>query len=208
MNRPVALKGKPITNVLTYLKAKHPGCTIPPGRMKHIDMQSFRQEDYGKAGDCTITSMATILFHQLGCKDPKGFQRVYDAVEAAATRSGYSGKGTNPFAMRTILDRSGKEFNLQIKSKVKYLKGVGWNFDHVKDSINKGKPVMLSLNNDGRDYNTNHTITICGYAIYECKLSDGTKSQELFFQVYDNWRTEVRYLDYQMLSTVSSINCL
>ena len=56
-----------------------------------------------------------------------------------------------------------KTQGLKINSVAKYGKGIGYNFKHIKNRIDNGHPVILSFYNDGRNYQSNHTVTIIGY---------------------------------------------
>lgn len=53
--------------------------------------------------------------------------------------------------------------------------------------------------NIARGYYGNHTVTVCGYAIYKrTKKYLGIKTTKTYnmVQVYDGWSTSKKYIDY------------
>ena len=157
------------------------------------------QNDYGLAGDCTLTCITCILYYLY----QQPIQTIYDIVEANAKKYGYNGKiGTIPIVINNIIKRSEKQ--LQIKNqkwKSGYIKGLGFDFNTIKKLIDQKHPVILSLTSDGRGYYHGHSVTIVGYAQY--LIND---KLQRFLLIYDNWRNEAAYLDYEILGKICSIN--
>lgn len=53
--------------------------------------------------------------------------------------------------------------------------------------------------NIARGYYGNHTVTVCGYAVYKrTKKILGIKTTKTYnmIEVYDGWKTTKRYIDY------------
>lgn len=148
------------------------------------------QDNYGKDNDCTLTCITSILSEG----QPQG---TYEKVEAIALKYGYNGdgSGTNPFAIKTILDKASGT-----RSKRGYGKGIGYTWKKIKSLIAEDKPIILSLNNDGRDCYVNHSVVIAGVKEFDNKYK--------FLRVYDNWYLTPGYIDYKKLSMISSINYL
>lgn len=159
------------------------------------------QDDYGLVGDCTITSMSCLLefiYHE-------PFQNIYDTVESVAMNYGYDGKhGTNPLFINSILKNS--EAKLKVKNSVKYKsaygKNLGFNFNTIIKSVDAQCPMILSMSNDGRNYYTNHSVTVIGYISF---LVNDTQTQR-FLMLQDNWTKERAYLDYDILPMLCSLN--
>jgi hypothetical protein len=86
------------------------------------------------------------------------------------------------------------------------MKNVGYKFEKIMNLIDNKVPVIISVNNDGRNYYRNHSMTIIGYTIYRITLVDGQTINRRFLKVYDNWRSTFGYIDYEVLSSISSIN--
>lgn len=84
---------------------------------------------------------------------------------------------------------------------VRYLKNIGFNFNTIKKQLDQGNPVIISMMNDGRNVYKNHSIVVIGYNVYKIDNRDIR-----ILAVYDNWSREVRYIDYERLSIISSIN--
>lgn len=157
---------------------------------KSLGGKALLQRDYGKAQDCTITSLSFLF----------GVDK-YDDIEKIAEKRGYNGEtcGTNPLSIRNIMKDCCKQFGIRATCYSSYGKGVAYNYEKVKQIINSGAYLLLNLWKDGRDYYKNHTVTIIGYVEYE---------HARFFEVYDNWTSTPSFVDYDKLSTISSINWL
>lgn len=201
--KPIHFQKQPIlkTNVSDYIKEKYNN--INSLVLEYFDIiyevMPLLQNDYGLAGDCTLTSMTTVLEYL--CHQP--VQKIYDIVEVNAKKYGYNGKfGTIPAFINNICQRSAKELKIpDHKWKIKYLKGIGFDFNFIKKQIIQDHPMILSLSSDGRDYYHNHSITVVGYAQYLVN----NKIQR-FVLIYDNWRKDLVYLDYELLGHFCSLN--
>lgn len=161
--------------------------------------QPLLQNDYGGVNDCTLTALTTVI-SGLTNQNPKA---VYDVVEKYAKQYGFKCNGTNPLFIKSIFDKSLKEFGINKKTKQGYLKSLGYGFTEIKKLIDNDIPIILSVYNDGRDYYVSHTIVIIGYLTY--RVNDN-KSLEPFLLVYDNWKPKIGVIDYKTLSLISSIN--
>jgi hypothetical protein len=122
----------------------------------------------------------------------------YAEIEKIAKKFFYNGDfGTLPFFIRSIMK---KAYGARI-AKAAYLKCVGFNQHTIMNLIDKNIPVILSVFNDGRSFYVSHSITIVGYKTFNIN-----GKILCFFMVYDNWAKTISYVDYEVLSPVSSIN--
>ena len=103
--------------------------------------------------------------------------------------------------IKPIFNNSLKYFKINKNTSFKCIKNIGFNFNFIKEQINDGNPMILSLLNDGRNFYKNHSVTIIGYNII--KTSKQTLNMIL---VYDNWSKAISYIDYNKLNIISSIN--
>ena len=142
-------------------------------------------------------SITTIIsFYQPKIK----IQDIYNIVEKIAQKYLYtSNRGTSFIFVNNILNKSLQYFNIQHQAQSAYLKNICYNFEEIKNSINNNLPVLLNISNDGRNYYKNHTVLIVGY--YEL-------NHIKMLAVFDNWTTQMSYVDYNKLSIISSINYL
>lgn len=149
------------------------------------------QNDFGGTLDCTITSITAVKAYD---GDTRNTEEIYNEVVSIAKKYGYNSEtwGSLPFFTRKVMNEVFKT-----KSKVKYFKGIGFNFDTIKSLINQGRPVLLSMANDGRGYYKNHTVTVIGYVVYQ---------EAKMLVIADNWNASISYLDYNKLSRFSSLN--
>lgn len=205
MDKPIVMRDEPITRVLAYLSKKYPRCKATIQSSKQMSrFEAFKQSDWGKAGDCTITSIASIFYNYLGKSKP--FGEIYNIVESKGYEWGYGDFGTHIYSMRTIMNKVAKELGLPQRTTVKYGKGVLWNFETIKKNLAGGKYTMLSFKDDGRDYYGAHSVTVVGYAQYNVKLETGETKVEKFIAIKDNWSKDTRWLDYEMIDFVSAVH--
>ena len=157
------------------------------------------QKDYGEASDCTLTSMTAIIFYL--SEQKTDIQTVYNYVEKTAKKYGYKGdRGTPAIMIRKIFQQSLSHFNMP-QAYAKYLKGIGFTFKNIQVEINKGNPLILSLNKDGQGYYENHSITIIGYELYKVK-----NKEVPMLIIYDNWYKVISYIDYNKMSRIATIH--
>jgi hypothetical protein len=157
------------------------------------------QKDYGEDNDCTLTSITAIVNFLSGGKRP--VQEYYDYTEQIAKKYFYRGSRGTPFlTIRKIYHEVLKHFGFS-KAHARYLKDVGYKFSHIQAEINKGNPLVLSISNDGLNYYQNHSVTIVGYEIYKIN-----NKKVPMIAIYDNWYKAISYVDYNKISTVSSIH--
>ena len=93
---------------------------------------------------------------------------------------------------------------INLKSKSAYFKRIGYSFEKLKTILKKQTPIILSIPSDGRDYYSDHSITVIGYVTY---LINETESVD-FLLVYDNWSTVISYVDFKKINVLSCINYL
>lgn len=174
-------------------------CSVKVNQLSNI--KPLLQKDFGEDddSDCTLTSITSIL--TLYCdKTP---QEIYDIVLKNAKKFCYTGKlGTQPPVMRTLMNKVAKELGIKKKAVVRYGKNISFNFAGIKQHIDQGRPLMLSMLKDGRNWYTDHSVTIIGYSEYKL---DGKKTVRML-KVYDNWYPEVMYVNYELMNLISSIH--
>lgn len=192
------------SNLVEYLHEKYPKATnfVFSAPVRLTQVPQLLQRNYGKALDCTLTSMTAVLMSLL---PNKGDNEVYDVVEEIATKYFYDGdkKGTNPIFIRSILRDAAKHFGLKQKAHAKYLNGICFGYNTIKKMIGKNIPIIINIFKDGRKYYDDHSITITGYR--EVKVDNKTRR---FLIVQDNWAKEYSYLDFDLLGMIASLNYL
>ena len=188
-------------NLLDYLKRKYNVDNIQKCIQTNqiSGVEPLLQDDYGADNDCTLTSITTILT-QFCDKTP---EEIYPIVEKYGLKYFYTGeKGTNPLVMRTIMNLAAQELGIKKRAVVRYGKNVSFNFAGIKQHIDAGRLIMLSIFNDGRDYYKDHSVTIVGYSEYKVDKSRKAK----MIKIYDNWHKEITYVDYDLLHLFSSLH--
>lgn len=164
--------------------------------MKQIQsFVSFLQKSFGN-NNCTLTSIMTVLYNLFNRKYKAKI--IYDIVERNAVKYGYNSEswGSIPLFTNLVINKSYQDItNKTIKSKVKYFKGVGYNFNSIKEQIDNNNPIILSVYKAGK-YDT-HTVIIIGY---------NEETNELL--IHDNWKILIQKIKYDDISFISSINYL
>ena len=190
------------TNIKKYLQENYNfGDTITEVYRKQLSVPIFLQNNYGKEGDCTLTSVLTLTKFYNKSLDTN---EVYNYIENIAEKKYfYNGDsfGTIPFFNRAIINETCAHFGIKRDFKTGYLKGVGFNLNSIIQLINDNTPIMISMFKDGRKYYDSHTITIVGYVVYE----DENHKQQVMLQVYDNWHSSYSFLDYNLVCNISMI---
>ena len=153
----------------------------------------FLQKSFGN-NNCTLTSIMTVLYNLLN----RQYQAkvIYDIIEKNGIKYGYNSDswGSIPIFTNIVINKSYQDItNKSIKSKVKYFKGIGYNFNTIKEQIDNNNPIILSVNKAGKY--TNHTVVIIGY---------NEETNELL--IHDNWRILIQKIKYNDISFISSIN--
>lgn len=203
---------KKIESAEEYINAYFPdmagkmvGCEIH--RIQpHLQSQVGGERD----GDCTITSISTVFEFLMNRKVP--FESIYSTVlQCENPKWIYNGNlyGTlvwmiKPF-MQSILDHYRKLNLVTDRSGVeqRMLKDVGYNSQMIMDEIKNDNPVILNIGgHPKKDYYHYHSITIVGYRMYYNKKG-GVK---ILLKVYDNWSESNRFVDYDALPRLSTIN--
>ena len=152
------------------------------------------QKNFGGSYDCSLTSITALGLFKNNYN--QNADDIYSKVEKIAKKYFYSAEkfGTIPIFIKNIINNA---FN--VNSKSKYIKGVGFNWELIKKNIDNKNPMILSISNDGRNYYTNHSVTIVGYREY-------SPTNAKILVIYDNWSNVRSCIDYNKLSCISSIN--
>ena len=187
-------------NITSYIRKNYDCNFLDIQNSKLLDVDSFLQKDYGETGDCSVTSIATLLYY---LSINHEFIDVYNVVEQVARKYEYrGGKGTNPLRFSRIIKEAAKILDVNLtKIYGRYFKNVFYTFDEIKDSIDSKMPVLLSFLRDGRKYYNNHSVLIVGYETY--KKND--KEYPILY-ILDNWNKEPSCIDFTKLGFISSIN--
>ena len=190
-------------NLIAYIRAENPEVEDIKLLKSYVaPVVGFLQKNYGDSNDCTIVSIATLVYHELrydkNRHNTTTFQEVYDVALGYAKKCLYTPKsGTLPIFNKTILKKTLKHFNLYNTVKTGYFKQFGFTFKNIENFV----PMNLSIFSDGRGYYENHSVTVTGYMVFQ--VGDKKKT---FLSVLDNWSSERRFVDYDKLSVISSIN--
>ena len=174
------------------------GTADPPCKKIIPNIPQLLQNDYGEDCDCTLTSVTAVIKF---FKPNYDISYIYNWVEKIALAYGYRGnKGTNYLVIRTVYKKSLQGFGINDYIPIShYLKGLCFDYELIKREIDYGRPILLNLWKDGRDFYKNHTVLIIGY----CYIN---KKHMLIVQ--DNWYKTVSYIDYDLLSSISSVQTL
>lgn len=189
------------SNVQSYMAEMYPNLSNKNIKNKVISsVPALLQKNYGGANDCTLTSLTAILMR---LTRETNANIIYNRVERTAKVYGYTGSsGTNPLLIKKIFDDLLESLSVKKITKARYLKECGYSFNLIKQLVDAGTAIILSMYSDGRGYYENHSVLIVGYSEY--KLSNNKIKR--FLIVQDNWNKDKCFIDYDKLSIISSIN--
>lgn len=199
-----AYDGKRIsgTNVNAYLKSLYgEDATFKIKEMYNVaGVTALLQKDYGKDNDCALTSLTACLLAQ---HPGKTAQEVYDIVEECAEKSlFYNGNsfGTFDLGIKYIFNVAAKKLGKPVSAK----RLLVFDFAKIKSILKSTKnPLVLSIQNDGRNFYKTHSITVVGCITYTINTTGETRD---FLMVYDNWVKRVSYVDFDKLGCLRMIN--
>lgn len=182
--------------------------------VKELNVQPFLQENFTELEeDCVFTSIVTCVhYFYPEVATPQDIYNVAVAIYRREFPSFQKIEGVVPFVIKHIYSEVYKFFKLHYYSiKSRYINRIGFNYNTIKQQINQGIPVIISMYNDGRQFYKNHTVTAVGYMEFQMDNLDPfiehikPKKERNILMVYDNWSTEIRYIDLKQVSSISSI---
>ncbi len=160
------------------------------------------QEDYGVNNCCSITSITAVLNDSGFAKSQSPIAKdTFDKVYKNARLFFFGRRGTNPFMIKPIFDRTLKTYGQRGHTGFAAVKGIGVRFNAIEKRIDSGTPLVFSLLWDGNGFYKDHTMLIVGVAVYR---ANGKHYR--FLLLHDNWAKTVSYLDYDRLPPVCSVN--
>lgn len=189
-----------IKNSYNYAKEKL-GVDIISTESKALYIIPRLQEDYGDLNDCAITSIASLIeyYHE------GNYVEIYNDVEKLAkSKLIYNNRyGTIPIFIDCILKSMNNIWNLKLKNDYRYVKGIGFDFIDIKDIINKGHPIMLSVLIANEGYYKYHAVIVKGFIVYK---NTKTNKEIKLLIVNDNWSKDNRFIDYDSINKFAVVN--
>lgn len=181
-----------------YLKSKY---GLPSTRVEYrsLNFQGFVMDDLEpNANNCVLTAITNILYYYktkgynfVGTKDD-----IYSKVKSVAKKYGYSAKkGTDFWDINDIVNKVLGEYGyVKAKCRAKYR----YTFkEEVKNEIDNKRPVIMNI---AFGYYGNHTVTVCGYEIYNEESPIIGNRKHNMIEVYDGWSAKSKYIDYEAFS--------
>ena len=181
--------------------------------VKELNVQPFLQKDFTELEqDCVFTSIVTCVHYFYPEVAPQDIYNVAVAIYQREFPSFQKIEGVVPFVIKHVYSEVYKFFKLHYYSiKSRYVNRIGFNYNTIKQQIDQGIPVIVSMYNDGRQFYKNHTVTAIGYMGFQMDNLDPfmehikPKKERNVLMVYDNWSTEIRYVDLKEVSSISLI---
>lgn len=199
-----------ISDVNNYIKEVYRVKGIEKNMPESIyNIKGLLQNNYGTQ-NCSLTCITCVVWYLLKYTTNYSDKIVYRTVKNNTNWYSYDENkyGTIPIFIDNILGKTMDNFHLGYASDNKTFKNVpliGYKFKHIQERIKAKTPVILNIFRDGRNYYDNHSITVIGYNIFTVINEKGKREDLIFLKVLDNWREEPSYVDFQKISTVSSI---
>lgn len=168
------------------------------------NIEPLLQNDYGFANDCSITTITSLIAYLTGRED---YGNIYDIVTRNIKPRWVSNNlyGTIPLFISRIVNNTVNDLKISgVRCYSRYLKGYGFNYNKIKDILKESNaPIILNIFKANDGYYINHTVLVKGYSVYKDINSGDTVK---FLMIYDNWVKRLRYIDYDKLYWISSID--
>ena len=186
-----------IDNCAKYLKDRYGG-TITKTSSKSLTMATFSQSSLDNGSNCSLAAITRVLYYYNKngyTKISNDYKTIYSNVKKIAKKYGYTSRdGISATKINNVVNDVLKDYGYS-KSNCKGI--YVWNFkNQVKKEIDNNRPVIMNI---ARGYYGNHTVTVCGYAIYKRSSKKSKISSNKTYnmiQVYDGWTTYKRFIDY------------
>lgn len=157
--------------------------------MKNLNIPPLLQDDYGLENDCTLTSLTSLVCYYKGRSD---YGNVYETVETIAKAYGYGVHGTNPLAIKPVLQRLANLYAIFGVPKMMLFKS-NRVLNEIRKQLDSGNPVVMNVHKAGKY--KNHSVLIVGYI--EDRLV-----------INDNWTKTPQTVAWSEVSRIMSINYL
>lgn len=169
-------------------------------------MKNFTQNSLESgANNCTLASITRVMkyYSERGYSNiPTDINKIYEKVRQIGEKHGYDPKKTGlardlfvytPFEIDEMTKETWEAFGYTNATPDNKYGVFVDQLDVIKDNINNGDPVLLSI--PGGDDYSGHTVTVLGYKEFQ---KEGEDSRFLI-EVYDGWSQNVRYVDWDVL---------
>ena len=155
--------------------------------MKLLSFIPLLQDDYGKPMDCTLVSVVACVLYKL--HNPEVYAKViYVTVERIAKSLGYDGESGGLWvnSIKPLYEQTLQHFGLKGTATRRYIKGIGYTFNTIKNQIDMGNPVILSVEDVRGTKYKRHTVVVVGY-----------DNDSLI--IYDNWDLNAHKIKYSAI---------
>ena len=158
---------------------------------KSLDLKDFLQSEFKKSNkNCSIVSITRVLSYYDKIFGDLSEQEIFDQIFTIAQSYGFDETvGTLPTKIDDIMKDYFRYYGIKVKAKGKYFSNF---YNPVKSEIDAGRPLLMNI--AFGEYH-NHTVTISGYKIFRYK---GMNIK--FIEVFDGWRKNKTYIDYNIFS--------
>lgn len=194
------------SNIEKYILSKNLGYDkIELKKSNIMNLIPFSEKDFDKNFNCALISILTCLHYWLN--RTRTIQEIYFEIEKNARKYNYNKIkfDTIPFFIRRVYQECATNFQLNFQAQLHYIKGLGFTKDFLKTILDYETPVILSFLNDQRNYYLSHSVTVIGYKDFLIKGKKLPDKIETVFCIYDNWSSSISYIDFDILSSISSI---
>ena len=186
-------------DIMDGVTIKNSAESFVSGTMPHL------QSEYGDANNCTLVSIATVIEHLLNehTQSSYSFSEIYkNVLNGIKPKFAYSPKyGTISLFNKNIAENVLESYldGCNFTTQGNYIKGLGYDYELIKDVIDSGFPAYLYARK--ADKYKNHTMVIIGYREY----MNVNKKWIRQLIVYDNWSKREKNIDYSSISFISMI---
>lgn len=188
-------------NVINYLQERYAmGKNITEIRGKELILPQFTTAQFNSNSSTLIAITSIVKFYRRN----KDNQVIYNCIKEIAQRYFYDGRswGLIPVFGKAILGQAFYRFTINhSRFQSRLFKNIGFNINTITSIINKCKPIIMSMKNDGRNCYHNHSVVIVGYVDFQ----DENSKVKRMLLIHDGIEATYSYLDYNEISTCSMI---
>ena len=141
------------------------------------------------AENCSVAAAARVCEYWCSRMQIKFAHNLMDSYQVAeilaATKYHYTPKkGLSQFRIKPLLHETTHRYGINLDCRLR----IFWNYKtHIQAELDAGRPVILNI---AIGYYHNHSITVCGYRVYE-----GGGQVYTMLCTADGWHAGLRYID-------------
>ena len=198
--------------VPTYLRDRYGATRVRRTAAVTLPVEMFTMRSMGGHNNCVPTGITRVLEYLLAQSYHAGVPVLRSSLYSHVARqcrglASLVGRGTNPLRIPLITRQVMRSYGVEVECRTVL---TGDFYSVAREEIDAGRPLLMNMWHGSY---ASHTVTVNGYAEYQCFLptNDDAVTQR-FLAVVDGWVPGQRYIDFDgfaeapILDRVASLN--